>query len=528
MGSLLGSAAAPAWRKVHWLAAAALLLLSLSLGWITRAPEVSIDGDEATYLLLSRSLEHGSYRDTFLPGNPLHAKYPPGAPFWLVLLRQLAGPDLDVVRGANLLLLVLTALLLGDAVRRRLGAWPGLAALGLTALSPPLLNLAGTALSEVPYTCLAVLALWSTVRSESDDRPRWVILAVSAALASFLTRTTGIAVIAAVLLWLLWRRAPRNQTLLAFALATLVVGGWFAYTTYATTLPGIESSYGKDLGQIGSTGPLVQAAANAKEYARMFPYAVGAPTLPGTILDNLLSGLVLAATLILGLIVLLRKWLAAVLHLVLATAVLLIWPWPVDRLWYPLLPFVFAAMVAGSFAAVRRMGARTALALPLGWATILATVAVTRYLQADSTHRCDRRVPVEDPACLMKPVRDFVVAARLLRDSAPPGAVIASGKPAPLFYFSGHRAVSVSKLWRPGRGAASPDLPRQAVDWILLSKYAPRDERAAQRALLPHCNELTRPLWSPSTTLILMMRPPGSTAPTACGALTTFLTTPPE
>src|SRR5690606_14963488 len=90
------------WSRAALVILAAVILLGAALGWAGRARAATLGGDEATYLALSTSLESGQYRDTFLVGNPPHAKYPPALPAWLLVVRTVAGPDLDVVRAVNL------------------------------------------------------------------------------------------------------------------------------------------------------------------------------------------------------------------------------------------------------------------------------------------------------------------------------------------------------------------------------------------------------------------------------------------
>ena len=134
-------------------------------------------------------------------GSPPHAKYP-GNPVWIVLVRQLAGESLGALRAANLLLLLLTGLMLGDRLRRITTPWLGVAGLGLTVLNPALLDQTG-ALSEPPYTFLVVASLWVTLLAEVRDSRRWVLLGSVAAIASFLTRSVGLTVIGAFGLWYL-------------------------------------------------------------------------------------------------------------------------------------------------------------------------------------------------------------------------------------------------------------------------------------------------------------------------------------
>jgi len=222
------------WRLGHGLVIGAILLVAVLAGWWTRAPEVEVGGDEATYLILSRSLDQGRYRDEFLQGTPPHAKYPPGMPMWIAAVRRVAGPDLDVVRAGNLLFLALTALLIGDAVRRLSSPGVGVAGVALTAMSPGLLQFSAMALPEVPFTFLVAASLWLTLRGNEDPSRKRIAAAMGAAVASFLVRSAGITVVAGVLAWLLLRRRLRAGWVVVLA-AGLAIGGWFAYAALART-----------------------------------------------------------------------------------------------------------------------------------------------------------------------------------------------------------------------------------------------------------------------------------------------------
>src|SRR5262249_29719967 len=151
-------------------------------------------------------LTHGHYRDEFLRGTPAHAKYPPGTAVWIAGVRQLAGASVDATRAANVLLLCVTAVLLGDALRRLIGPWPGVAGVAVTALPVPLLQSAGTALSEPLFLFLLIAALWAALVADATGRARWAAASVAAGLAAFLTRTAGFTVVAGIVAWLLWRR----------------------------------------------------------------------------------------------------------------------------------------------------------------------------------------------------------------------------------------------------------------------------------------------------------------------------------
>jgi dolichyl-phosphate-mannose-protein mannosyltransferase len=493
---------------------------------------VSVGGDEATYIILSYSLEHGRYHDEFLQGTPPHGKYPPGTAVWIALIRQIAGPNPDAVRAANILLLALTALLLGDAVRRRTGPWPGVAGVALTAFSAPLLELSGTALSEVPYTFLVIASLWATLLADKDGRGRWTAAALAAALASFLTRTAGITVVAGVVAWMLLRRRW-THALWSLLLSGAVIGGWLAYTARAGSANGLGSTYADDLRRVASTGPggatglLIQFTKNAKRYFLSLPSSLGVPTLPGTVVDNLIWLVVLGVSGTVGLVVLLGRWPAAAVHLLLSAGVLLVFPWAFERLLAPLLPLIAGALLTGSFVAARAAGRRAQVILPLALAVPLSIHGLLAYVGQDTNHECARQNPYADSRCFSLSDRGLVAAARMIRDSTAPGAVIATTKPATVFYFSGRLTVPLSAVLRSERERGLLDLRSKGVDWILLSNLQTRDRRTWTQLLDRHCESLElRARFSPGT-LLLSQRAPLGSGENACLALKQFLQEPP-
>src|SRR6185369_15337826 len=62
-----------------------LLVLHVVLAWLTRAVAIGTGNDDATYVLLARSVRHFEYVDRHLVTMPVHAQYPPGYPAILAL-----------------------------------------------------------------------------------------------------------------------------------------------------------------------------------------------------------------------------------------------------------------------------------------------------------------------------------------------------------------------------------------------------------------------------------------------------------
>lgn len=508
------------WRLGHGLVIGVILLIAVLAGWWTRAPEVEVGGDEATYVLLSRSLEQGRYRDEFLQGTPPHAKYPPGMPMWIAALRLVAGPDLDLVRAGNLLFLALTALLIGDAVRRLSGPGLGVAGVGLTAMSPGLLEFSAMALPEIPFTFLVAASLWLTLRANQDPRPGNIAAAMGVAVASFLVRSAGITVVAGVVAWLLLRRRLRSGAV-AVLVSGLVIGGWFAYTALADPASDTGSSYGRDLSEIAAAGPgglaglLIQGTRNAGVYLLALPESLGVPTLPGTPIDNLVWLVVLVGCCSVGMVALLRRWPAAGVHLLLSAALLLVWPWPVFRLMIPLLPLIGAALLLGSFMLAGRIGPKAQRVVPIALAVLLSTAGLLGHLARDTNHRCDRGNPYDDSGCFSPGNRSMVWAARMIRDSAPPGTLIATGRTAAVFYFSGRPTVSLSILRSLGEaGATNPDSV-----WVLLSDLNSRERSAARRLLERGCDRFAVRARVPRVLLLVPRAGASGPGEDACTAL---------
>lgn len=494
-----------------------------------RAPDVGIGGDEATYIILSHSLTQGHYRDEFLRGTPPHAKYPPGTALWIAGVRQLAGPSVDATRAANLLLLCLTALLLGDAVRRLIGPMGGVAGVAVTALSAPLLDISGTALSEPLYVCCLVMAFWAALVADDTGVPRWSAASIAAGLAAFLTRTAGFTVVAGIVGWLVARKRWKAAAV-ALLVSALVIGGWVAYSAHTAAKTPLSSSYLDNLRQLdavgsGARGGLVaQMIRNAKTYYQILFGLLGVPTVAGTWVDNLIWVAGLGVCGAVGLAACVRRWTGVAVHLVLAAGLLLLWPWPLDRLLLPLLPLLLAMLLVGAGILTRRFGSRVQNVV-LGLLSVpLALTGLGARLAHDNNHRCDRTDPYSDPRCFSAGARGVVAAARLVRDSSASGAVVATELSATVFYFSGHPTLPLSAVAGPQTNADSLELPTRGADLLLLTALLSRDRRTA-RALLPGCTRFAVSWQSPPSTLILSQRRFGL-GTDACDALRRFLQEP--
>jgi hypothetical protein len=440
-------------------------------GLILFEPTLFPGGDNAGYMILGRALRTlAGYRDLYLPGAPLHTKYPPAYPALLGFLGLVGGVQLFKL--ASLALTTTVVAMVGALGRRWLGAVGGTLAAFAIALNPVLLEYGHYVLSEAPFVAFVLFSVWTL--EEESRFPAW--MGILAAAAAFLTRTAGLPLLAAATLApLLSRRWKRAGVVLAVAL--VAAGGWSIYQHMAA--PGqagylreliLSDPYDPAQGTVGAAGLVARAARN------LWSYVSG--VLPGSITGGaagmgaaapsgglLVAGLALTGLAAVGWI---RRALVrlgtAELFAFLYAAMIALWPsvWTDRRFLLPLLPLLLLYALVGAQSLTERMGTRrfrlpergrpgeagagpARSAKPLGRGAVAAAAALLllpgcAYVvsAAPSRIRCiaDYRggTPCEPPA-----MASFYAAARWAHDSLPPDAIVANRKPRLFYWFSGRQ-----------------------------------------------------------------------------------------
>lgn len=503
---------------------ASLILAFLILGWRGRMP-VHLAFDELTYVSLSHSLESGNYRELFSTTAPRHVRYPPGYPAWLMALRQVGGESHDLVRGFNLAFVAIAILCTFLIVRRLAGVEIGLATTFLLSFNPTLLEIGGTLLSEAPFLALAGAALALPVLSPPQSS-RSAYLAMGLALASFLIRVAGITVVVAVGFWL-WHRRRRSE-LLAFGLASLiVVGGWFAYTRW---VPPEDAgiSYANDLiggnqnpDHPGFSGKLDRAARYGIFYVtRSLPAAIAFPTIPGTRIDNLFWLLAAAGLVAAGMAVLWRSARPLLWHVLLSAALILAWPWRLERLLVPLVPFVIAAIFLGADRLTRRFPAPRRNLILAGLTLLMAIGAINGAWEREVQARgCDRSNPYQSHGCYGAESRNMAAAALYLREHAPRNAAVLTVSGAAVNYLSGLLTSPSHLVGQFPSGDIADSLRSHGVSYILVTGYRQFEKRQLGPWLLASCGKFrVEARFSPGG-FILTPDPPRLRSEDACEPL---------
>jgi hypothetical protein len=216
----------------------ALILTPVAAAYVTFLTPASFGeyNDDAIYLTTAKAIAGGQgYRIISLPGQPAETKYPPFYPFLLSLVWRLY-PGFPANLTPMMLLSVLASL--ASAVLAWIylarceyeSRWLAIVPVSLAAINLYTAIFSTGVFSEMPYMALSIAALL-TAESRDASTGSWsgrsvggVALGLLMGLA-FLTRVTGVSLIAAVGLYFIVR-GSRRKALLPIAVATVCVAGW--------------------------------------------------------------------------------------------------------------------------------------------------------------------------------------------------------------------------------------------------------------------------------------------------------------
>jgi hypothetical protein len=438
-------------RPVH--VALSLATLHLLLIAAVFNPTIFTGGDNGVYVALSRSLvELHAYLSIHNPVPMPHTHYPPGYPAILALAALIGiNPWLPI----KLVTVPFSAV--GVVVgylwlRRRCTPGVALFAAFVTAISPGLLALSYTELSDVPFWALLMLALWSLEGAPREARGR-ILLAGMATAAAYLTRTAALPIVVAAIGWLALEKRWRQLAIFAaIALPAMAWWYWWTHAHAAGTVYGDQfwylNVYQPELGRASPVDLLKRIPDNVQAYGgTMLPLLFRGQAGP------LAFGLVALALAIAGWSLRLRRIGLSEWIFPLYGGMLLVCPvpWAGERYMLPILPLALAYAAEATLWGVRRWS--TWPVLPIGAAAtagfvLLASPALV-HRSADA--RACRSVYRKDTpyACLAPAWEDYLTLADWSRRGLPGDAVVISRKPGLFFALSDRRGIDIPKTERP-------------------------------------------------------------------------------
>ena len=501
---------------------AVILVVHVVLAWRFRVWGITTGDDDAGYLLLARALREGHYRELHDAALFVGAKYPPGYPAMLAVIGLFAGENITAFLVLSIVSSVLALWLVYDAARRVWGFALAVTVLALSALNPFLILNAGRLMSEAPFMALVMLMVWATVR-----QPQTAALAVvagAAAIVGGLTRSAGITLVPALgLLWLLQRRF---KAFALFAVASaLTVGAWTAWIIMAPSSKERDLYVADAVAFVGK-GPSLpvafarRTANNAIEYATRFvPNTLSVPTVSGTTVDNIIVVALLAVFLGVGALAVWRRSRIIVLFLGVYALLLVLWAFAIDRFVEPVLPLIVLVMLVGARTVIGWMQALAGVAAMLGIAVAIGARSIAtdaRVLRAEAT--CDRANPEASIGCVSPDETSFFQAARFAARGTEPNAVVITAKPRPFYYYSGRRTVNQNVIISRPPTETADRVRASGARYVLVSELGFWTKEFRQYVTAA-CAAFTVVREFPPRTVLLRLRDPASSEPSACEVL---------
>lgn len=445
-----------------WQAALALAVLHLLLALLSLDPTLHNGGDNAAYLALARSiLERGTYQELWDPAMRSHTQYPPGWPLVLAGAMTLGVKPWVGFKVISILCSAAAVALSYLWARRVATAGTALAVGAVLALSPGVVDLARWELSDVPFWCFTMLALWAFARLERAPEPRaapdapadtarggWAPLALAslAVLLAYATRSAGVPLVVAAGAWLAWRRRWRGLALFAAVVGPFAVGWWMrgrlvGNPSYTGHLWHVDP-YIPSRGMVTFGGMLQRIARNLWEYTGdHLPYLLIGQRMTAS---AIILGVLVVVLSIAGWAMRLRRAGLAEVWLALYVGLVLIWPaeWSGERFLLPALPVLLVCTAEVVRRAGRWMG--QPVLLGAGLVGVLAVGGAPRVAYEISlASSCRRAYGPENPhPCLPGEWQDYLHLGASIRGRLPGNAVILSRKPTLFWAQSGYPSIA--------------------------------------------------------------------------------------
>ncbi|HSE45666.1 MAG TPA: hypothetical protein VLA89_10110, partial [Gemmatimonadales bacterium] len=440
---------------------------------------------------------------------------------------------------ANILLSMI-ALGLFFAIARRRDPRVALLALGVCALNPMLLAMAGGLRSEPLCMALAALALWLADRPALSTRFR--LGSAASAIGAALTRSASVTLVAALaLLWVV-RRQWRAFAALSLA-AALTIGPWLVWTMVAphkvagrsyiadATLLTPAPQPPESAAVVPDTTPtppglgsalIGRVKQNLPAYAIVSLGILALPSLSGTRVDNVLWLIAIVSFGVVGLWGMWRWWTGACLALLCQCALLAFWPYVLDRYLVPVLPLAIIALVFGA----SRVGSRFprvkgGMVLPAAMAVAILAGATPRVLgmKAKATE-CRSTLAEVRSRCGSPEERAFFEATAFIASSTPATARFLAAKEGAFYYYAHRQVVPIYGVLVGDVKDIRGYLAENEAEYVFLS-HLKVDEWAITRPLMAICSDFGLVHAWGATTLLLRVEKGGGDQ-RACDAIRAY------
>lgn len=350
----------PAWELRDTACAIALAVAATAAVVLAIMPyPAGVFQDDGAYVVLAKSLAQGSgYRFINLPNAPAATHFPPIYPLWLAFLWKL-GPafpgNIQFFKMVNALLLGAAAAAAFAFARRKLvmGTWSAAAATAAATICAPLVFLSSMVLSEPAFLATLFPVLLLSERAVHDGGARTAVAAGIAGGLLGLLRTLGVFALPATALLLIARRRWRDAGIVLLG-GLLILAPWQLWTlAHGTDLPAVlNGKYGSYFGwyvkgvQDGGVSFVAAVARINTLFSANFLAATFGFAGSGWAIRTVMA-VVALVLLALGAREMWRRAPVTTLFLGLYLGVVLVWPFPPDRFYWAVWPFVVFAFALG-------------------------------------------------------------------------------------------------------------------------------------------------------------------------------------
>ena len=425
------------------------LAVQLVLSVLLFDPKPDTGGDNAMYLALAKSMvEQGRYAELQDPAEPAHTQYPPGFPALLALVHVVAGGT--SVLGAKLVVMLcglgmvfflyrITGRLFPDRHRLVMAGMMSLPAFAVASHQ---------VLTEMPFLCLSMAALWFLLRTErGKPGDHWAAMVL--VVVAFMFRTAGIALVLGTGLFLGLRRKWRYLGLFAALFLAALLPWQLRNSAVGQTRSYLDMFFAKH--------PYIA------EYGRM-----GVGDFLGRVWDNLVSnvtivvpeamlplfklvkqefllgaaGVLLSLAVIAGFLRRAKKRTALEAYGFFAVLVLLAWPalWAGERFLVPLLPLAVIYLFFAVQGLEKRLGRKWLFPVVTGVLVLANAVSFARLAAGNVRHNVQY---LEGDRLAGYPAdwRRYFKVIEWLDGNVADDAVVLARKPEFVYLLAGNKSV---------------------------------------------------------------------------------------
>ncbi len=244
-----------------------IVVFAFILGLFLLDFKLNLTGDNITFIELGKSVARGD-------GLGNSAKYPYIFPTLLAVVQLISGSGVVAQKLMVFILFIAAAPFLYLIFRKFTGVTWSLIIMTAVLSSPHLIEYSHYIMSEIPFLFVSVLALFFVIKSEDKDTikdNKWFWLSIIGVAAAYYTRTAGLAIIAALILYHLIRKEWQKSGITILG-TILLLAPWFIRNSripggneYSQALFSINP-YQPELGRLTIGGFIDRIIINAKLY----------------------------------------------------------------------------------------------------------------------------------------------------------------------------------------------------------------------------------------------------------------------